>query len=278
MGLKDLLVYVDNGHHCPARLDAAISLAQSHDAHLIGLYAIMPPIIPEYIRAQIGDEILKHQADLALAAAGEAEALFDASTKKAGINAEWRLVKGPPLAVASLHARYADVAIVGQRDPSGEDAPDDPTMPDQLILTIGRPVLVVPHAGHFPVIGERIMVAWDASRLATRAINDALPFLTTAKHVIVMAINPERGTEGHGDIPSADICLHLARHGVHAEAQHVFADDMGVGEMLLSRAADEGIDLIVMGAYGHARWREVVLGGATRHMLSHMTRPVLMSH
>jgi nucleotide-binding universal stress UspA family protein len=149
-----------------------------------------------------------------------------------------------------------------------------------VILGVGRPVLVIPHSGEFPVIGERVLVAWDASRLATRAVNDALPLLESAREVVVMAVNPrtEEGERGHGEIPSADICLHLARHGVRAEAQHLYADDLGVGPLLLSRAIDEGIDLIVCGAYGHARWREIVLGGVTRHLLEHMTIPVLMSH
>jgi nucleotide-binding universal stress UspA family protein len=94
-----------------------------------------------------------------------------------------------------------------------------------------------------------------------------------------MAVNPNKADEdAHGDLPSADICLHLARHGVKADAQQVTAGDLDIGELLLSRAADEGIDLVVMGAYGHARWREVVLGGVTRHMLAEMTVPVLMSH
>jgi nucleotide-binding universal stress UspA family protein len=98
--------------------------------------------------------------------------------------------------------------------------------------------------------------------------------------VIVLAVNPVREDDerGHGDIPSADICLHLARHGVHAEALSMNADDLSVGSVLLSRAAAEGIDLLVCGAYGHARWREIVLGGVTRHLLDHMTIPVLMSH
>ena len=99
-----------------------------------------------------------------------------------------------------------------------------------------------------------------------------------AKQVVVLAVNPPGGVEGEGEIPSADICLHLARHDIKTEAQHVYADDVSVGAMLLSRAAEQGIDLIVTGAYGHARWREIVLGGVTRHMLKHMTIPVLMCH
>lgn len=278
MGLKDILVHVDRSRRCEERLEAAINLAAAHDAHLIGLYVLTYARIPGYIRAEINEDVLKFQIESARAAAHKAETMFNDRVGRAGVKAEWRCVEGDLLPVLSLHARYADIAIVGQRDPEWKDTGDDPGMPDQLVLSIGRPVLVVPHVGQYPAIGKRVMVAWDASRLATRAVNDALPLLVKAKKVAVIAVNPEGGEEGHGEIPSADICLHLARHGVKAEAQHIYAKDMSVGDMMLSRAADEGIDLIVTGAYGHARWRELVLGGVTRYLLNHMTVPVLMSH
>jgi nucleotide-binding universal stress UspA family protein len=102
--------------------------------------------------------------------------------------------------------------------------------------------------------------------------------MASARQVIVLAVNPPGGAEAEGGIPSADICLHLARHDINAEARHIYAEDVSVGAMLLSRAAEEGIDLIVTGAYGHARWREIVLGGVTRHLLKHMTVPTLMCH
>ncbi len=278
MALKDILVHLDNSNHSKMRLDAAVSLAAAHEAHLIGIYVLTQPRIPGYVRAQITEDVLKQQAQSALDTAATAERAFNDAVARACVNGEWRLVEGDPVPVLSLHARYADIAIVGQRDPEGEDGIDDPSMPDQLILAVGRPVLVVPYVGEYPEIGQRVMVSWDASRLSTRAVNDALPLLVGAKRVIVMAVNPKGGEEGHGEIPSADICLHLARHGINAEAHHIYADDISVGDMLLSRAADEGIDLMVTGCYGHARWRELVLGGVTRHMLKHMTMPVLMSH
>lgn len=275
MPLKDLLVHLDNSRQSLERLDAAIALATAHEAHLIGLYPRTFPYIPGFVRAQISEDVLKAQEVMAAAAVEAAEATFNERTARAGISAEWRCVEGRPLEVLSVHARYCDVAIVGQRDPEGEEGTADPDMPDHLILSLGRPVLIIPKVGSYPVIGERVMVAWDASRLASRAVNDALPILERAKRVVVMAVNPK--SEELGEIPSADICLHLARHGVNAEAQHVYADDVDVGDMLLSRAADQAIDLLVMGAYGHARWREVVLGGVTRYMLEYMTMPVLMS-
>jgi nucleotide-binding universal stress UspA family protein len=278
MTLRDLVVHVDNSRTCEARIASAINLAVRHDAHLTGVYVLSPPHIPGYIRSEMSEEILARQAAFMVERAKKHEEAFNDLVRRAGITAEWRAVEGPVVRTLALHGRYADVVVAGQRDPSGEEGSDDPTMPEELVLACGRPVLVVPYVGSYPQIGERIMVAWDASRLATRAVNDALPLLTTAKHVFVIAVNPDGGDDGHGEIPSADICLHLARHGVKAEAQHVFADDLSVGELLLSRVADEAIDLLVIGAYGHARWRELVLGGVTRHMLYHMTVPVLMSH
>jgi nucleotide-binding universal stress UspA family protein len=278
MPLKDLLVHVDHSRQSAARLDAAIALAAAHDAHLVGVYVLTHPHVPNFIRAEIPEEFIRTQAEAIVAYAEAARQHFDDVARRAGINAEWRVVEGQPEPMLSLHGRYCDVCVVGQRPREGEEGMVDSDMPDRLILSLGRPVLVIPRVGTFPVIGKRVMVAWDSSRLATRAVNDALPLMQRAKSVSVLAINPRRDETTHGEIPSADICLHLARHGVRSEAQHTDADDANVGEVLLSRAADQGIDLLVMGAYGHTRWRELILGGATRHILAHMTIPVLMSH
>jgi nucleotide-binding universal stress UspA family protein len=146
------------------------------------------------------------------------------------------------------------------------------------VLESGRPVVVIPFIGASQPIGKRVMVAWNASREAVRAVNDAMPLLVEADTVEVLAINPPAGDTGDGDIPCADICLHLARHGINAVAQSMQAADIKAGDLLLSRAADQGVDLIVMGAYGHSRFREIVLSGVSRHLFKHMTVPVLFSH
>jgi nucleotide-binding universal stress UspA family protein len=279
MSLKDILVYLDKTSRSDVRLETAINLAAAHGAHLTGLHVITYPRIPGYIKSQIDPVVMEEAADNARAAAATAESSFNEQVARAGISAEWRSTEGEDVVEqVRLHARYCDVAVVGQHDPESGDLGSAGDMPDRLILSAGRPMLLVPYVGSYPAVGDRIMVAWDSSRLATRAVNDALPFLRAAKHVDVIAINPHGGPEGHGDIPSADICLHLSRHGVTAQAQHLTAGDIEAGDMLLSRAADLGSDMIVMGAYGHARWRELVLGGVTQHMLNHMTVPVFMSH
>lgn len=273
MSFRDILVHVDNSKNAAARVETAVALATAQQAHLTGLYIRTQPQVPEFVRVQLGREVQELQQRHAAQAEAEAEALFDSRSR--GIDTEWRSAAGDVVQLAGLSARYSDLTIVGQTDP---DADEVTPLADHLVLEAGRPVLVVPFAGRFPQPGKRVMVAWNASREATRAVNDALPLLRQADSVRVIAINPNGGPAGHGDIPGADIGLHLARHGVKAEAEHIRADDIEVGDLLLSRLADEDIDLLVMGAYGRSRLRELVLGGATRQILRHMTVPVLMSH
>jgi nucleotide-binding universal stress UspA family protein len=166
--------------------------------------------------------------------------------------------------------------VVGQ--PNSHAPQDNDAVTVTTVMTSGRPVLAIPFAGDFPTLGERVLVAWNASREAARAVNDALPLMAAAKQVTVLAINPQRGIGRQGDVPAADIALHLARHGVKAEAAHTVANDISDGEALLSYAADVGADLIVSGAYGHSRARELVFGGVTRTLIAEMTAPVLLSH
>ena len=177
----------------------------------------------------------------------------------------------------SIRARYFDLTIVGQGDPDDDLFMGDHEMPDRLILNSGRPVLIIPYIGAGNTINQNVMVAWDAGQQASRAVHDALPVLKAADNVTVMVINPKGGDQGTGDLPGADIAEHLSRHGVNAEADHVISD-LDPGDMLLSRAADKSIDLLVMGTYGHARWTELILGGVTSHIFKHMTVPVLTSH
>ncbi|EKV27573.1 Universal stress protein UspA [Caenispirillum salinarum AK4] len=278
MALKDIMVVVDGSRHAATRLDVAIQLANDHDAHLTGLFVRMVPHVPQFVMSQLGPEVQKVQNQYAQEASDRAHKLFEDKVRAGGVRAEWRSVEGNLIDQVCLHAKYTDLVVIGQRDTSVEAMEGEEQLVDQVVLDAGRPVLVVPYAGTFPHVGRKIMVAWNGGREATRAVNDAMPLLQKAKHVEVMAINPRGGARGHGDVPGADIALHLARHNVHANAEHVFSDDVDPGSMLLSRVTDEGIDMLVMGAYGRSRLRELVLGGATRHILRHMTVPVLMSH
>lgn len=276
MPLKDLLVYVDDSKACVARVGAAIHLAQTHNAHLVGLY-VMPPLeIPAYAEVTIPDEIRVEQKEAARTRAAKAKGAFVAAADKADISSEWRFLEARRIPTVARQGRYVDLVVVGQKDDMDPLAIAG-SLTEDVLLDCGRPVLVMPSAAA-DTVGEHVLIAWNASREAVRAVNDALPLLQQAQTVDVLAINPPGYIAGEGEMPSTDICQHLVRHGVNATATHLEAQDISVGEMLLSRAADKGADLIVMGAYGHSRVREFVLGGATRHLLEHMTVPVLMAH
>lgn len=276
MGYKTILVHIDPGKRCAVRVEVSIRLAQQHDAHLIALHAIAPFEPPGYVMAQMGPALVETQKRAATDESALAEREFAKQASAAGFsNVEWRSTVDDPVGAMTLHARYADLVVIGQSESAGGSGLDA-DFPSRLVLASGRPVLILPSAGRFTTIGKRILVSWNASREATRAVTDAIPLLRLADSVHVIAVNPRRGE--HGSVPGADIGLYLARHGVHVEVKADHGAEIDVGNELLSRAADLDADLIVMGGYGHSRLHEWVLGGATRTILESMTAPILMSH
>ena len=279
MGYKTILVHLDAGERSSERLEIALALADRYDAHLVGLFALSAVHIPSYIRADASQLLVAEQARQRADAAGRAEAQFRAAAARyGGARAEWRASHDDALDALRLNARYSDVVVVGQREEDAErDTGIAPELVDELVLSCPRPVLVVPYAGHFSGAAKRVLVAWNASAEASRAIAGALPLLARAERVNVVVFHA--GTPGnHGEEPGADAALYLARHGVKASVSTYGSPGLDIGSQILTRAADLSVDLIVMGAYGHSRLRELVLGGATRTLLESMTVPVLMSH
>lgn len=278
MTYKTIVVHAGADARRRERLDIACSLAVAFEAHLVGLFAVAEFVVPFALGGNAGALIDAEQRWRDEAAAA-AKRDFEAAAKRAGVHkTEWRRSGRGAVGATRLNARYADLLVIGQRDP---DRADEDRMPgafaEDLVLTAGRPVLVVPYAGYFAAVGSRVLVAWNASAEAARAVTDALPLLQRAKSVEVVAFEPERSGADHGAEPGADIALYLARHGVKVSVARQQAG-IDVGSQILSRAADTDADLIVMGAYGHSRARELVLGGATRSLLEAMTVPVLMAH
>jgi nucleotide-binding universal stress UspA family protein len=284
MALRDILVQLDGGPRSAERLAVAVALARRHEAHLTGLGVIDLPSVELFYGSAMPfaglapEQIVAGMHTDGVAAMASIEAEFRAQASQAGVAAEWRLAEGNLAAVTALAAHTADLTVLGQ--PNRYDPREPPSSLHSTVvhtvMTSGRPVLAVPFAGRFPVIGDRVLIAWNATREAARAVNDALPLLAGATLVTVVAVNPPSG--GEIDRPGADLVRHLGRHGVRAEAVHTVAKDISAGDALLSYAADIGADLIVAGAYGHSRAREMVFGGVTRTLLSEMTVPVLLSH
>tara|TARA_R110001606_G_scaffold113634_1_gene240821 strand:+ start:283 stop:1110 length:828 start_codon:yes stop_codon:yes gene_type:complete len=275
MALKNILVHVTASEQSQHRVNAALELAMRHDAHLTGL-GVEPTIdLPTYAAPEIPENILADIRAQHVARAAKAHENFDSAARRSGWfdRSDWITERGAPIDIIALHARYADLTIVGQTPP-----PNTPngemTLAHDLVLQAGRPVLVIPYFGVNGTIGENIVVAWNAGREAARAVGDAMPLLESAKTVNVLSIQ----AEGTGDVPGADITHHLARHGIRATAKQSVANKIDIGDVLLNHIADTGADLLVMGAYGHSRMREIVLGGVTRHVLEHAAVPVLLSH
>jgi nucleotide-binding universal stress UspA family protein len=275
MALKDLLVHVTGAPDSGPAIDAALALAEQHDAHLAGLAIRAPLDIPVYAEAHLPEsmlQILQEREDQRIAGARQ---LFESKAKHAGRGDRiaWRVDSGLPFDTLGLHARYADLTVVAQDNPEKQDY-RFAELAEDLLVASGRPVLVVPSIGARPTIGRTVIVAWNGSREAARALADAMPILEKARSVEIFIA----GEPHIGDLPGADIAAHLARHQIRVEVYRLPGAEAPVGGALLNRTAAIGGDLIVMGGYGHSRLREFVLGGATRHILQHLTVPVLMSH
>lgn len=273
MTITDLLVYVDNSDLRTNTIGSAQKLAEQFNAHLTGLYVVPPVYIPVYSGAAIPTVALAEMEERVADMAKQAGEDFEKMTSAWESKVSWISAEGEVISVIKNQARNHDLVVMGQLDPDGDDYSNKGVL-EQVILESGRPVLVVPRSGITGEIGKRILVAWDGKREAVRAIHDALPFLEQADAVDIVSVNAPLDE----DIPCAEIAVHLSRHGVAVETEksHVHKHDVGIH--LLSLATTYGADMIVMGAYGHSRVREIVLGGATRHILNAMTVPVLMSH
>jgi len=282
MSYKTIIVHAEKSRHAKQVIALAASIAAQEEAHLAGIAAtgvsryiyqsgMIDPMAPA-----ASDHLARHLDALHERARA---ALDDFETQMQGSEVrswEGALIDDEAGAGLALRGRYSDLLVLGQVDRDQPSPVVMPDFPEYVVLNAGRPVLVVPFAGHFDHVGKRVLVAWDAGVAATRAVVNAIPMLRRADLVEVAVFNAEDAGDAHGDIAGADIALYLARHGVKVDVirQRTRID---IGSSLLSLAADLSSDMIVMGCYGHSRFREILLGGVTRTMLQSMTVPVLMS-
>ncbi|MBL8382567.1 MAG: universal stress protein [Burkholderiales bacterium] len=274
MTYRNILLHIDARAQCPQRTDLALALAARLDAKVIGLATTGTLALPAGFGMAPSGELLAAAQDYLEQQAQAASARFTEAARRQAVACETRIVEGIEAQAVAQQSRAVDLIVVGQRDPGSDDSPA--VDPGEVLMHAPRPVLVVPYIGAPAGLGGHALIAWNASREACRAVSDALPLLHLASQVTVMTINPD--AETHGDVPGADIAAYLAHHGIRVELQVERTPVRDVGEDLLSRAADLGAGLVVMGAYGHSRAREWVFGGATRTMLRAMTVPVLLSH
>jgi nucleotide-binding universal stress UspA family protein len=275
--IKDIVVNLSVAEDGGYAGDFAVSVASAVGAHLTGIAFVYDPIIPMAATGYVPPEVIETQQRDNEAAAKVAINRFNAAAGRAGITVESDTL---PASLASAGeqfggiARRFDLAIVAQGE-SDKDAVEE-LIAESTLFESGRPVVIVPYIQKAPLKLDRVMVCWDGSRQATRAIADAMPLLERAGQVELVIVANEPGKQD--EIPGADMGQHLARHGLTVDVNRITEGDIDVADALLSHAADASIDFIVMGGYGHSRLREFILGGVTRLMLRSMTVPVLMSH
>ncbi len=276
--LKNLLVHIPSERQVRPVVDAAISLAVARTAHLDAVSA-------GYETTNVGlavdggaavAAVFEVERERALARANAALAVFETEARNAGVSYGLKALSdlpGDAAATVGTMARLYDLTVVLQPDTAHDTF--DNTMPQEILFQSGGPVLFIPHTHKGPFEAKRVGIAWDGSRLAARAVRDAAPFLARAQAITIVSINE---SDDEASASSAALTAHLTRHGLTAKIEHASADHADIQPMILSIAADAGLELLVMGGYGHSRLQERLLGGVSRAMLQAMTVPALMSH
>lgn len=277
MSYRSIIVHVARDARLGARIGLAIQLAKDMDAHLVGLAPTGLIGLPITLDSSAIGVLNEAAVEAMIGEAREAEAHFRHACENAGLKSfETVIDKADQVESLVRHAHCSDLCVLGQPDPQQDGFRLARLRLEQVIIQSARPTLIVPYAGGASAVGRNALVAWDDSRESARAVSDALPLLRRAQRVEVVHWH------GPHEQPLSPTRMQaLARwllwQGVSAQVD-AESTNIDVADAMLSRAADLGTDLIVMGAYGHARWSEIILGGATRGLLASMTAPVLMSH
>jgi nucleotide-binding universal stress UspA family protein len=274
--IRDILVNLSVGKPRDVAGEFAASVAALFEAHLSAVAFAYEPVIGGSPFDWASPSIIENFRASQQAEAEKARKAFDDHARLAGISFESRVLSAGVADAASTFAtlaRNGDLSVVGQAKP--DDDLGEHLTAEAALFESGRPVLLVPYIQNTGIKLGRVMVCWDGSRAAARAVGDALPLLRRANQIEVVTVEQ---AERRNELRGAQIAEHLARHRLKVELKPIVAPDSDAANVILSHAADSSADLIVMGAYGHSRLREFVLGGATKEMLASMTVPVLMSH
>lgn len=276
MAIKTIIVHLGDDPQVETRIRFATQLAAKHAAFLTGLFVMRDVDMPDAIVGRGASSIvLESRLGRIAERANELATIFDEHCEKMGVQHRWVQEDGEHLKVLAKHARAADLLLVSQFDAKGLDNKLRLHIAERLILTAGVPVLVLPFDFDAETDFERVMIAWNSSRESVRAVRDGLDLIKAANTVVGLSTGCAKET---GRVPLEQLQAFLSRHGVNVEIERDFGDSRNAGDIILRQAADNGVNLIVMGAFGRPGWQEIILGGATRQVLENMDRPVLMSH
>ena len=275
MSYKTLLVHIDDSKRSEARLAFAADLAVKYGAHLVGLYVVCQDVLRPLLAGRESLDLSANEARHAQLAR-EAQERFTALARRTGCPFEWRAPRGPSVEAAVLHARHADLIVLGQEDPDDASTYVARKFAEDVVMSAGRPAIVLPHAGRIATFGESVLVAWDGGREAARALADAVPVLKRARFVTVVTIRKHPEDSTPEDI---EVAAYLERHRVRASFATISRPPgVGTGATLLNQLSDRHADLLVMGAFVHSRWREAVVGGVTQAFMDDCPLPLFMAH
>ncbi|MBV9015389.1 MAG: universal stress protein [Alphaproteobacteria bacterium] len=279
METRDILVVIENASVVPQRVQPAAALATRFGARLTGFYASGYPIMASYGEVSGWGQLVDTYLDAQRQEAARAGAAFREALTRDKLPGEWIFREADETSSVIAEASLYDLVVIGQPNPEAGLTGAIGLRPEEIVLGCGRPVLVVPYAGEFADLGRHVLVAWSGSREAARALHDAQFLLAGAATVTVMEIDPPAPGVAAPAASAAQVAAALSRRGIAAKPEsETTSGEIDVEDLLLSRASDLGADLLVMGAYGHSRLREFVLGGVSRGIFRHMTLPVLMAH
>ena len=276
MALKDIITLIDLKEPRHAT-KVALELAQKTDAHVTGLGLAFDPVIPGFISAPMPSDFLDVAREQSMDAAKDAVSSFEEASRRNGTKCEGRIAKivsGGTADPFLAQIRMSDLVVLGQDDGKATE-PMREMLIEAALFDSGVPVLLVPYIGSPAFKTDHVMIAWDGSRTAISAVHAALPMLQLAQKVSVVIV--DKGQKKVGE-PGADLATYLSRHGLNVNVETIAKPQTTVADALLNFISDNGVDLVVMGGYGHSRMREFVLGGVTLSMLKSMTVPVLMAH
>jgi nucleotide-binding universal stress UspA family protein len=280
MAYKTILVCLNEIARLAQLTAAATKLGRTFEAHVSGLYVIPSVQVYPSVGFEAAPQVFEGNRTFFKENLEKTKNVFEAAMRKEGLSFDFHTVDSATPTIADeviAEGRAADLIIVSQTD-TGEMSGVERDFAEQVVMAAGRPVLVLPFKGEPNLDFTDVIVGWDGGREAACATFDALPVLKAAKRVRVLRVDPQKDPSLRGKVAGADVAETLARHGVKVETMSYPTEGLGEGQALLRCAADNGADLIVMGAYGHSRLTEFIFGGATRHILGHLDRPILMSH
>ncbi|WP_422368185.1 universal stress protein [Pelagibius sp.] len=279
MRFKNILVYLDQGESNEERVGSALAIAKAHDATLTGVVVDALPSsgILQKLGVSGNDAVVEK-------ARADAQSTIDEFRKRAetaGIATETSIIEcdeGKASEKLSRLARVHDLSILRQANPDRDHAAFVAVLSEQVMFSSGRPVIFMPYVGAKRVPFSNGLIAWDGSRAATRAVHDSLPLLETMEEALILVVDPENIEHYQKTKPGEKLSRHLTAHGISNTVKRVPRGDISTSSVIMNELANTGADLLIMGAYGTPKLREVILGGVTRTVLESMIVPVFMSH